>query len=63
MRQSLWTDIDERAIIQYAMKKILYNREKARNIYKVEHKVVIEKVTKALRNQKGVDIIIPVVMV
>ncbi|KAG9299853.1 hypothetical protein G9A89_003397 [Geosiphon pyriformis] len=30
------------------MKKIFYNREKARNIYKVEHKMVIKKVTEAL---------------
>jgi hypothetical protein len=48
MGRPLWADVDEGAIIQYAMEKILCDRKKARNIYEAEHKAVIEKVTEAL---------------
>ena len=48
MGRPLWADVDEGAIIEFAMEKILCDRKKARDIYEAERTVVIEKVTEAL---------------
>ncbi|CAG8608642.1 13198_t:CDS:2 [Funneliformis caledonium] len=42
------TDVDEGAIIEFAMKKILCDRKKARDIYEAECTVIIKNVTEAL---------------